>query len=96
MVNIVKLKNFTISDEGWSAIANITSEFALLFASAEILSVAPLILAGVSITLPFIAIPLVIASVFIVVGIGLKYYGNGGNLGKAIYDGLTSMVLNFI
>ena len=44
--------------------------------------------------MPIILVPIGIAIGLAVVGIALKYDANGGNFGKAVYDGLTSLVLN--
>ena len=69
------------------------SEFALAGSSAAIATVIDLALAG-AIIFPIILVPIGIAIGLAVVGIALKYDANGVNFGKAVYDGLTSLVLN--
>lgn len=85
--------NLTITDDEWNIIEDFMSEFALAGSSAAIATVIDLALAG-AIIFPIILVPIGIAIGLAVVGIALKYDANGGNFGKAVYDGLTSLVLN--
>ena len=85
--------NLTITDDEWIIIEDFMSEFALAGSSAAIATVIYLALAG-AIIFPIILVPIGIAIGLAVVGIALKYDANGGNFGKAVNDGLTSLVLN--
>ena len=72
---------------------DVLSDFSL--ASAAVMIPAILVFIG---TLPItaLAIPIVIVTLLIIGGVGLKWHANGGNLNNAIGDSITSIILNWV
>lgn len=87
--------NNLLTDDEWHAIEDFMGEIALAGSSAATLTVIELILAG-SILFPLFLFLGVYNWISNLVGIALKSDANGGDYGKAVYDSLTSIVLNGI
>ena len=89
--NISK-ENINLSDQDMKLINDALSEFPLAIASVMI----PTILTTM-IFLPSapVLIPICIVAALIIVGVSIKYYGNGGNIEKAIGDSITALLLDW-
>ena len=75
-----------MTEDEWKVVEDMMDEFVLLGSSAAAITVIDLVLAG-AILFPIILVP---------VGIAFKSDVNGGDYGKAVYDGLISITLNCI